>query len=141
MLIKPGTIDDFEAIDSFDPFGGDRKGELHDGRCHVATQDGCVIGYISFSFDGFIGKPFISFLAVAEEYRRQKIATKLIEHAERKVGNNRVFISTEDTNQDMLLLLKNMNWTDAGSVQGINDDGSAEVFFYRDTKPNQVPAG
>jgi GNAT superfamily N-acetyltransferase len=131
-MIRIGTPDDFAAIDAFDPFAGDRREELAAGRVLVSETDGQVVGYTTFSQAGFIGRSFVHFLAVVPEHRRQGVAIALLRAVERSVGRGRLFASTEEGNAVMLRLLDRDGWTPAGCVRGVNDDGSAECFFYRE---------
>ena len=139
-MIREGTPDDFAALDAFDPFGGDRREELAGGRVLVAEDGGRVAGYLTFSRAGFIGRPFVHFLAVAPEVRRRGIARGLLRAAAERVGPGRLFISTEEGNAPMLRLLEREGWTAAGCVRNVNDDGSAECFFYREVKREVGPA-
>jgi GNAT superfamily N-acetyltransferase len=137
-----GTLDDFAALDGFDPFAGDRREELSAGRVLVAEVDGRVAGYATFSRAGFIGRPFVHLLAVAPEYRRRGIARSLLRAVERSVGRGRLFASTEEGNAAMLALLAGDGWTPAGCVRGANECGAAECFFYRgvaDAEPGAAP--
>ncbi len=134
-MVRSGSLADVDAIDAFDPFAGDRREELANGRCLVAECDGRVVAYLAYSPAGFIGRPFIHFLAVAREHRRRGIATELLAAAQARVGTGRVFISTGESNQVMLALLAGQGWIPAGCVQGVNTNGSAECFFYRDLDP------
>lgn len=131
-MIRVGEIGDYASIKSFDPFGGDRQAELSAGHCLVALEKERVMAYVTFSRDGFIGRAFVHFLAVDAAFRRRGIATGLLEAVAKAVGAGRLFISTEETNQEMLSLLAKLDWTAAGMVQGVNTNGAAEVFYFRD---------
>lgn len=134
-MIRPGAPKDFEAIDRFDPFAGDcRKGLA---GCHVlvAEADGNIVGYKTISTTGFVGRPFVHFLAVADGFRRRGIGTAFLRAVAERVAGRRLFVSTEETNAAMMKLLEREGWTPAGCVKGVNDDGSAECFFYRDVGP------
>jgi GNAT superfamily N-acetyltransferase len=134
-MIRAGTIDDFAAIDAFDPFAGDRREDLARGAVLVAEADGRVVGYATFSRSGFIGRPFVHFLAVAPEFRRRRIASSLLRAVAARVAPSRLFISTEENNAPMLRLLESDGWTAAGCVRHVNDNGSAECFFCREVTP------
>ena len=133
--IRDGTPDDLAAIATFYPFAGDRWQELAAGQVLVAEVGGAVVGYLTFSRAGFIGRPFVHFLAVAPEARRRGIARALLGAAAARLGPCRLFISTEEGNAPMLRLLEHDGWTAAGCVQNVNADGSAECFFYREVGP------
>ena len=131
-MIRAGTPDDFAAIDVFDPFGGDRRRELAAGEVLVSEAEGRVVGYVTFTRAGFIGRPFVHFLAVAPAFRRRGIARGLLRAVAVRLGPCRLFISTEEGNATMLQLLEREGWTPAGCVRNVNADGSAECFFYRE---------
>jgi GNAT superfamily N-acetyltransferase len=134
-MIRLGTPNDFPAINAFDPFAGDRQLELSTGSILIAEIDSQVIAYVTFTPTGFIGRPFIHFLAVTPAFRRQGIATNLLRAVATRIGPNRLFISTEEGNTPMLQLLKKDGWTNAGCVHHVNDNGSPECFFYREIAP------
>ena len=131
-MIRLGVPTDVEAIDGFDPFAGDRREELAGGRVLVAEVEGRVVGYATFSGAGFIGRPFVHFLAVAGEHRRRGIGTALLRAVRERVGGRRLFVSTEAGNAGMMRLLEREGWPAAGCVEGVNEDGSGECFFYCD---------
>lgn len=130
--VRRGRSEVFDQIDSFDPFGGDRREELASERVLVVEERDEVVGYVTFSPAGFIGRPFVHFLAVAPSFQRRGLACELLEAVMRRLGSGRLFISTEADNQPMLRLLEREGWEVAGSVEGVNKDETPECFFYRD---------
>ena len=131
-MIRVGLPNDFDQIERFDPFAGDRRAELAEGRVLVAEVAGHVAGYATFSNPGFIGHPFLHFVAVEPRHRRRGIACSLLQAIARDFVTKRLFASTEEDNTAMLALFDREGWSSAGSVRGVNADGSAECFFYRD---------
>ena len=132
-MIRIGTPEDLPAIAAFDPFRGDRPQELAAGSVLVAEDGGGqVVGYVTFSPAGFIGRPFVHFLAVAPASRRQGVARTLLHAVAARVGPCRLFISTEEDNAPMLRLLEQDGWTAAGCVRHVNENGAAECFFCRE---------
>ncbi len=130
--IRPGVAADTPAIAAFDRFAGDRAREIAEGRLIVAEQDGALAGYVAFAPFGFNGCDFISYLCVADGYRRRGVGRALIGAAEAALHDPRIFISTEADNDVMRDLLAGAGWTYAGAVTGANDSGAAELFFYKD---------
>jgi ribosomal protein S18 acetylase RimI-like enzyme len=128
--IRPAVAADFEQIDAFDPFGGDRAEEIAGNHMIVAEIDGTIAGYISAKPEGFIGRDFISFLCVNPAFRRRGIASRLLRATEARLSG-RVFISTDFDNLAMLALLPREGWTCAGTVEGVNDGDRGETFFYK----------
>ncbi len=134
MVTRPAVPEDFAAVDTFDPFGGNRKLEIEEGRMRVAVIEDTVVGYLSTARSGFIGHPFITYVAVAEDSRRAGIASALLEATENEFAGKRLFISTEEDNQSMLAMLDKRGYVAAGDISGLNDShsGADERFFFKD---------
>jgi GNAT superfamily N-acetyltransferase len=134
VTIRKAEMPDCTALDRFDVFSGDRRTEILAGVCLVAECDGVLAGYLSFSRNGFLERPFIHYLAVELAYRRKGIALALIRAAESAIGAKRIFSSTEEDNIEMLELFRKDGWTRAGSIAEANVDGKAEIYFFRDVR-------
>ncbi|MDJ0635429.1 MAG: GNAT family N-acetyltransferase [Xenococcaceae cyanobacterium MO_188.B29] len=131
-MIRYGKQEDLIQIDAFDIFGGDRQKEILEQRLQVYISENKVIGYISLVENSCLfGHPLITFLCVHPQYRRQKIASELLSGIEQKYIGEKLFISTESNNSIMLNLIKNRGYILSGSLSGLNDDGSDEVYFYK----------
>ncbi len=129
-MIRLGKKEDLIQIDVFDEFGGDRLKEISEKRLQVYILDNTVVGYISaIEESSLFGHPLISFLCVHSQYRRQGIASALLSEVEQKYTGSKLFISTECNNLIMLGLIKKRKYTRSGSLSGLNDDGSDEVYF------------
>ncbi len=102
IRIRKALISDFEEIDRFDVFGGDRKAEIQREECYVATLGKRITGYVTDYT--FYGRPFIRFLCVCPEFQRKGIGNKLMEFVEEKCKEQRIFTSTESDNLTMILL-------------------------------------
>ncbi|MBX9584315.1 MAG: GNAT family N-acetyltransferase [Gemmataceae bacterium] len=131
-MIRPGTPADLPAIDAFDPFGDSRADEVAAGRLAVYERDGRAVGFLTVATDALLGHPFVSYLAVAPEARRQGVGSALLADAERRHTGLRLLISTEETNAPMRALLTARGYTVSGVLHGLNQDGPAEVFYYKD---------
>lgn len=131
-MIRFATATDFPAIDVFDPFAGNRAGEIAEGRMLVAEDAGEPVAYVSWLPGGFIGRDYISFLCVRPDRRRRGLALALLRAVEERIGSGRLFVSTEEDNEAMLALLPRECWINAGAVAGANEGNHAEVFFYKD---------
>jgi len=132
MDIRTATPVDGQAIAAFDCFGGDRPAAIEAGRCLVAEMDGRLAGYVVFQRRALIGRDFVEFLVVDESFRRAGVAVALLRAVESRLEGGRLFISTGASNAPMQSLLGKGGWSAAGQIEGVNTDGSAELFFYRD---------
>ncbi|MBE9044189.1 GNAT family N-acetyltransferase [Pleurocapsales cyanobacterium LEGE 10410] len=135
-MIRLGKQQDLIQINVFDKFGGDREREIAEKRLQVYISDNTVVGYITTIEESCLfGHPLISFLCVHPQYRRQGIASALLSEIEQEYSDRQLFISTESNNPIMLDLIRNRKYKRSGSLSGLNDDGSDEVYFYK--APNQ----
>ena len=136
-MIRRGTLEDADALAAVDPFGGDRAAEAREGRLWVCADDtGVARGYASLARCDFHGNPYVEFLFVRTEHRRQGVAARLLEAIEQRCRGRRVFISVEAPNAAMRQLLVGRGYTQAGALRGLNDDhgGAEEVFYFRDVR-------
>ncbi len=132
MNIRLAQPDDIVAVDAFDPFAHDLKQEVDEGRMLVAEVGGRIVGYVSWKIKGFVGRDFISYLAVDPALHRSGCGKALLRAAAERFCGERVFVSTEVDNLRMLGLLEREGWIAAGAVEGANRDGTAEAFFFKD---------
>ena len=131
-MIRLGKTQDLIQIDTFDIFGGDREEDIAESRLQVYLIGDRIVGYISaIDSSCLCGHPLVSFLFVHRDYRRQGIASKLLTEVEQKYRHAKLFISTESNNIIMLKLIEQRNYLKAGSLAKINDDGSDEIYFYK----------
>lgn len=136
VLVRPGVLADLTAIEEFDEMGGDRQQEMQEKRCFVAMNDlEEVVGYASYIPEGLLGRPFLESVCVAPGARREGVAKKLVKHVESAIkAPEKILSSTEEWNHEMLQFFQSQGWEAVGTLQGVNEDGSAEVFFAKDLK-------
>lgn len=131
-MIRWGTKQDLVQIEAFDEFAGNREQEVLEHRLKVYLAEDRVVGYVSTIDESCLcGHPYLAYLCVHPQYRRQSIASKLLANVEANYSGQKLFISTESNNQIMLYLIKRRDYVLAGSLAGINDDGSDEIYFYK----------
>lgn len=134
-MIRDGRQEDLVQIEAFDEFGGNRQQEISECCLQVYILDNTPVGYISAISESFLcGHPLITFLCVHPQYRRQGIASALLSEVEKRYRDQLLFISTESSNTIMLSLIEKRKYTRSGSLSGLNDDGSDEVYFYKANK-------
>jgi ribosomal protein S18 acetylase RimI-like enzyme len=134
-VIRRACASDLAAIEPFDVFAGDRAREIGEGRMLVAQTGGMVAAYLAWLPGGFVGRDYITCLCVRPGYRRRGVAMAPLRQVEAIVARGRLFVSTEEDNAAMLALLGGSGWTRAGAVAGVNADGKAELFLYKDLSP------
>ena len=98
-------------------------------RCWVAERNGRIIGY-SVLTDHFYDRPFIDILFVGEGSRRSGAGTALLEAIERSVAGDRIFTSTNESNEPMRALLLKQGYAQSGRIENL-DANDAELVFVK----------
>jgi ribosomal protein S18 acetylase RimI-like enzyme len=131
VKIRQAVPEDFTQIDSFDVFAGDRKSEIQRNEVWVAMREGKIAGYITFN-RSFYQKPFIQYLNVKVEYRKQGVGQALIESIERRCDKEKLFTSTESNNLSMLRMLEKRNFKVVGVIEQLQE--VAEIIYCKEIK-------
>jgi ribosomal protein S18 acetylase RimI-like enzyme len=131
MKIRQAVPEDFTEIDSFDVFAGDRKTEIQRNEVWVAMREGKIAGYITFN-RSFYQKPFIQYLNVKVEYRKQGVGQALIESIEKRCDQEKLFTSTESNNLTMLKMLEKRNFKIVGVIEQLQE--VAEIIYCKEIK-------
>jgi GNAT superfamily N-acetyltransferase len=129
MTIQLATLEDFDAIDAFDRFGGDRILEINRQEIWIAILDNQVAGFATFDYS-FYERPFLRYIIVNPEFRRKKVAEKLIVFIEQKCKNQKLFTSTEADNLPMISLLNKLKYRMVGIVHELQEVG--EIFYCKE---------
>ena len=119
--IRKATVADFDAIDDFDMFAGDRQDEIGRGECYVAVQDEVVAGYLTTA-RSFYQNPFVAYLQVRDHCQGHGIGNALLAFAESRWPVEQVYISTEASNLPMLHLLQKRGYSPAGEILFIQNE-------------------
>jgi ribosomal protein S18 acetylase RimI-like enzyme len=139
VSIREARLDDIEALQKFDPVaqaGDASRGEaisawVSSELALVAELDAGVVGYVVTVPGHLFDRDFIAMLIVHPEHRRRGIGSALVTAALKGATSQRVFTSTNLSNTPMRELLRSMNWTYSGTLDGL-DPGDPELFFYID---------
>tara|TARA_R100000687_G_scaffold78906_1_gene72723 strand:+ start:3496 stop:3897 length:402 start_codon:yes stop_codon:yes gene_type:complete len=131
-MIRAGVLSDVAAIEEINPFSGSRESEIDEGRLTVILCSGSVAGFVVESKKGLLGRPYIEYLAISQEFRRKGLALKLIEAIELKHCGKRLFISTEASNSAMLSLLERCGYIHSGTISKANLSGADELYFFKE---------
>jgi len=144
VTIRQTRLSDLGELLSLDQIArGDEKRRLFiadavsSGQCWVAEGDGAILGYVILDYS-FYGCGFVSLLYVREGFRRQGVGSALMRHAVGQCRSEKLFTSTNQSNQAMQALLQSAGFGPSGTIENL-DEGDPELVYFRKISP--VPAG
>ena len=129
MHIRVARSEDLGSIKEFDEFLGSRADEISLGNCFVAFVESKLVAYASYSPQGLLGQPLLTFLCVRRDFRRQGMAIRLIQHVQPQAQGRILISSTEDWCVGTQGIFDRLGWKRLGEIAGVNKDGSSEWFY------------
>ena len=134
--IRRATRADLPALAQVDPRldsdagRADHIGELMDlGLSWLAEADGVPLGYVVASTH-FFARPFVDLLVVDAAQRRRGVGTALMARCEAAHDDDRLFTSTNESNQPMRALLAQAGYQVSGVIENL-DPGDPELVFVK----------
>lgn len=129
--IKLATESDLYHILDIDPF---RRIDLirhaiKHGGCYIAVYNGIIKGLAIMNYT-FFDNGFIELLMVAEKYRQCGVGSALLNHLFTVCKTQKIFTSTNKSNEPMRKLLGKTGFTFCGEIDAL-DEGDPEMFFFR----------
>lgn len=133
---RDATSSDVEAmirLDTIGPNDGERQEHIRSwvaaGNAVVAEVNGAVVGYAVIEYT-FFGQGFITMLQVAEAHRRQGVARHLLTYLENACRTDKLFTSTNNSNEPMQKLMDAVGYSPSGTVYNL-DEGDPELFYFK----------
>jgi GNAT superfamily N-acetyltransferase len=130
------TPEDLAAICGLDAdvLGRDERCRLIEeaveaGTCFVGRIDGDLAGYAILDRSLF-GQPFLALLVVARRCRRRGVASALVRLVEERVDGDRLFTSTNRSNDPMRRLCERLGFVASGYIENL-DPGDPELIFVK----------
>ena len=129
--IKIATESDLHYILDIDPF---RRTDLirhaiKRGDCYIAVYGGIIKGFVIMNYS-FFDNGFIELLMVEEKYRQCGIGSALLNYLFAVCKTEKLFTSTNKSNEPMQKLLGKSGYTFCGQINAL-DEGDPELFFVR----------
>lgn len=90
-------------------------------RAYVAIVDQQVVGYCVLQYN-FFDRGFISLAYVQDVFRRRGVGTALLKHLESVCRTQKLFTSTNESNQAMRSLLTKLQYEPSGEIKNLGDD-------------------
>ncbi len=129
--IKLATESDLHHILNIDPFR--RTDIIHHaikhGICYIAVYDGIIKGFAIMNYT-FFDNAFIELLMVAEKHRHCGIGSALLNYLFTECKTQKLFTSTNKSNEPMRKLLGKTGFTFCGEIDAL-DEGDPEMVFFR----------
>ncbi|HWA63508.1 MAG TPA: GNAT family N-acetyltransferase [Caulobacteraceae bacterium] len=136
FTLRPADATDIARLSAADPrleTEADRARTVDEllglGLSWLAEEDGEAIGYALVSRH-FFARPFVDLLVVAEAHRRRGVGTALMAACEAAHDDDRMFTSTNESNQPMRALLALAGWQVSGVIENL-DPGDPELVFVK----------
>lgn len=131
---RPAVGADLEAILLIDPTPDPSRRDvlargIELGQCHVALVEGRIAAH-GILERSFYGHGFVALLVVGEAHRRCGIGSALLGHLESVCETEKLFTSTNESNQPMRKLLEKLGWQPSGVIENL-DEGDLELVFFR----------
>jgi GNAT superfamily N-acetyltransferase len=102
-------------------------------QCLVAHRGEEAVGYAIWN-GSFFGHPFIWLLFVRADHRRHGIGSALVQQVIWLHASDKLFTSTNESNDAMHRLLARLGFVRTGSVDSL-DEGDPEIFYVRRPAP------
>ncbi|HEY8166032.1 MAG TPA: GNAT family N-acetyltransferase [Gemmatimonadaceae bacterium] len=136
MRIRLAVSDDAPRLFAVDPLASREAARaqlleksIESGACWVAEDGASILGYILRDYT-FYGNAFVPLLVVAEQFRRRGIGERLLLHAVSTCATEKLFTSTNESNQAMRGLLAKVGFESSGVIYNL-DEGDPELVFVR----------
>lgn len=136
MLISSATSYELEVICQIDyaVIGNDSRTSylskaITDGKCLVARANDSVVGFVIYD-TSFYEHAFIWLVMVSPEFRRRGVAKALINHIASICPTEKLFTSTNESNEAMIKLCQSLGFIQSGRIDNL-DEGDPEIIYFK----------
>ncbi|MGA4718765.1 GNAT family N-acetyltransferase [Fictibacillus nanhaiensis] len=110
-----------------------RKGEINqainEDRCLILYQEDVIAGFLIYH-TYFFDCCFISLIMVDPAYQRKGVASSLLTHMSKISPTNKLFSSTNESNESMKKSFLKNHFKKSGFVENI-DEGDPEIIYFK----------
>ncbi len=137
-LAEPIDLIEIVEIDQ-EVIGSDnRKNDLQeaieDKRCLVAKRDSSIVGFLIYHTK-FFDCSFISLVIVHPLERKKGFAKSMMKYFEKISPTQKVFSSTNQSNEHMQKLFVSSGYVKSGYVENL-DEGDPEIIYFKKLNGN-----
>ncbi|MED1795119.1 GNAT family N-acetyltransferase [Brevibacillus nitrificans] len=136
VLIRQATLQDLTRVCQIDAVvlgNTSRAQELSStvtaGECFVACENTEIIGFIVMDHS-FFKQCFIPLVIVHPQHQNRGIGADLITYVESVCTKDKLFTSTNLSNQPMQRLCQKLGFIQSGMIENL-DPGDPEIIFYK----------
>jgi RimJ/RimL family protein N-acetyltransferase len=104
------------------------KAILND-ECFFILENNQIVGFVIFDYR-FFDQGWIELIIIKEEYRGKGIGAKAFDLICAKCKSDKVFTSTNHSNNRMQRALEKAEFSFAGEIKGL-DEGDPELFYFK----------
>ena len=103
---------------------------VHAGEVCVLDDHDDVVGFAWIQPQGFFGHTFVNLLIVRQDRRRRGHAGRLLVAAEKRATSDRLFTSTNVSNDAMQAVCAAYGWRRCGEIDAL-DPGDPELVYVK----------
>ena len=134
FVITPATPEERGRLSALPNFSGSAESltrKVQRGDVLLAKQGEAIIGLLVAELYGFFDENVVSLVIVEEQYRRQGIATALVEEAEKIFGKGKLFLATNASNTGMRKFCDKLGYIQVGRIEIPGEDDPELVYLKR----------
>ncbi len=105
------------------------KKAIKENKCLVVKIDSVIVGFLIYNTE-FFDCSFIALVIVHPLERNKGYAKSMMEYFEKVSPTQRVFSSTNQSNENMQKLFASIGYVKSGYVENL-DAGDPEFFYYK----------
>lgn len=135
-IVEYAQIDDLESLIQIDcqVIGNKSRYDqiqeaILEKRCLVVREGETTAGFLIFN-NHFFGNTFVSLIIVSPEERRKGNASLLLKHVEEISPSDKIFSSTNRSNEQMHKTFKGNGYSESGKIENL-DPGDLEIVYYK----------
>ena len=136
VQVRIATLNDLEDVIYIDSeVIGNRSREvelrksIEENRCFVGQMNDQISGFLVYH-KHFFSHIFIDLVIVRPTVRRQGVAKTLMKHVENICSTDKIFSSTNKSNEKMQQVFCSLNYVNSGYIDNL-DDGDPEIVFFK----------
>lgn len=98
-------------------------------ECYLIIANESPVGFVIFNYN-FFGRGFIDLIEIKEGLQGKGLGGAAIKKLFGLCKTNKIFTSTNESNEPMKKLLTKLGFVFAGKIDGL-DEGDPEMFYYK----------